>query len=146
MAMHAVSPFAQEAEQEEMNEINMIPFIDVMLVLLIVFIITVPVIHHSVNVQLPQASNVPEQVQPQTLRLSVRADGSYWLGQELLAQEQLQQRLKQAGAQEEPAQLHIRADRRVPYEHVAWAMAAAQRAGINKIGFITNPDRKDSTQ
>ncbi|MBS0302465.1 MAG: biopolymer transporter ExbD, partial [Proteobacteria bacterium] len=69
--------FIADEHDDVMSEINMVPFIDVMLVLLIIFIITVPVMKHAVNVELPRASNEKEVVQPQTLRLSVKADGTY---------------------------------------------------------------------
>lgn len=141
--MDASTPFNLGDEDEAMNEINMIPFIDVMLVLLIVFIITVPVIHHSVNVQLPQASNEKEDLKPETLNLSVRADGSYWLGHDSVSDDELERRLQAAAGDDPQPQLHIRGDREVRYERVAQAMAAAQRAGLGKIGFVTNPKPDD---
>ncbi|MDO5692336.1 MAG: biopolymer transporter ExbD [Pseudomonadota bacterium] len=131
--------FIADDHDEVMSEINMVPFIDVMLVLLIIFIITVPVMKHAVNVQLPQASNEKEVIQPQTLRLTVQADGSYWLGEEPIADDQLPPRLR-AEAQKQPQpDLHIRGDKDVRYERVAQAMAAAQQAGLSKIGFVTEP-------
>ncbi|MEZ5605933.1 MAG: biopolymer transporter ExbD [Burkholderiaceae bacterium] len=133
--------FIADEHEEVMSEINMIPFIDVMLVLLIIFIITVPVMKHAVNIDLPRASNEKEVIQPQTLRLTVKADGSYWLDDQALSDEQLAARLQAAGAQEPQPELHLRGDRDVRYERVAQAMAAAQQAGIKKIGFITEPQR-----
>jgi biopolymer transport protein ExbD len=124
---------------EVMNEINMTPLVDVMLVLLIIFIITVPVIKHSINVELPRASNQPQVTQPQTLRLSVDAQGSYFLDDEKIADAALAPRLKAAAAQNPQPDLHIRGDKAVRYERVAQAMAAAQQAGLHKIGFITEP-------
>ena len=131
--------FIAQDHDEVMSEINMVPFIDVMLVLLIIFIITVPVMKHAVNVELPRASNEKEVVQPQTLRLSVKADGSYWLDDKPLSDEQLAARLQAAGQESPQPDLHIRGDRDVRYERVAQAMAAAQQAGLKKIGFITEP-------
>ena len=68
----------QDDADDVMNEINMTPLVDVMLVLLIIFIITVPVMKHAVNVDLPRATNQPENVKPETVRLSVSADGKYF--------------------------------------------------------------------
>ena len=68
--------FVAHDNEEVMSEINMVPFIDVMLVLLIIFIITVPVMKHAVNVELPKASNEKELIKPETVVLAVRADGS----------------------------------------------------------------------
>ena len=96
-----------------LSEINMIPLIDVMLVLLIVFIITVPVMKHAVNIDLPRASNEKELVKPETVRLSVDADGAYYWNEQKLADDNA-------------LQGHL---------------AAAQQAGVKKIGFVTEPAR-----
>ena len=129
----------QDDTDEVMNEINMTPLVDVMLVLLIIFIITVPVLQHSVNIDLPRASNEVELTKPATIRLSVDAQGRYFINDAGLADEELAPRLKAAAALEPQPELHIRGDRSVRYERVAQAMAAAQQAGLRKIGFITEP-------
>lgn len=129
----------QDETDEVMNEINMTPLVDVMLVLLIIFIITVPVMKHAVNVDLPRASNQPEELRPETVRLSVAADGSYYWNEAPIAQQELLPRLQAEAARQPQPELHIRGDRQVRYERVAQAMAAAQRAGVRKIGFVTEP-------
>ena len=68
----------QDEADEVMNEINMTPLVDVMLVLLIIFIITIPVMKHAVNVDLPRATNQPQDAKPETIRLSVDAQGVYY--------------------------------------------------------------------
>ena len=129
----------QDDADDVMNEINMTPLVDVMLVLLIIFIITVPVMKHSVNVDLPQASNQPENIKPETVRLSVDASGQYHWNEALLSDDELTPRLQAEAAKEPQPELHIRGDKAVRYERVAQAMAAAQRAGVRKIGFVTEP-------
>jgi biopolymer transport protein ExbD len=129
----------QDDTDEVMNEINMTPLVDVMLVLLIIFIITVPVMKHSVNIDLPLASNEVQITQPETLRLSVDAQGRYFLNETPVADEELTPRLKAAAAKNPQPDLHIKGDKAVRYERVAQAMAAAQQAGLRKIGFITEP-------
>ncbi|WP_298429504.1 biopolymer transporter ExbD [Ottowia sp.] len=131
--------FVAHDNEEVMSEINMVPFIDVMLVLLIVFIITVPVMKHAVNVELPKASNEKELIKPETVVLAVRADGSYFLGEHAVSDTELFQQLQADAAKEPQPDLHIRGDKDVRYERVAQAMAAAQQAGLKKIGFITEP-------
>ena len=131
--------FTADDTDEVMSEINMVPFIDVMLVLLIVFIITVPVMKHAVNVELPKASNEKELIKPETLNLSVQADGSYFLGEAKVEDDALPGLLRTEAAKEPQPDLHIRGDKDVRYERVAQAMAAAQQAGLKKIGFITEP-------
>ncbi|MDB5964317.1 MAG: outer rane transport energization protein ExbD [Polaromonas sp.] len=129
----------QDDTDDVMNEINMTPMVDIMLVLLIIFIITVPVMKHSVNVDLPRATNEPQVIKPETLRLSVDAQGAYFLNEAQVTDEELPARLKAAAAQNPQPDLHIRGDKSVRYERVAQAMAAAQQAGLRKIGFITEP-------
>jgi biopolymer transport protein ExbD len=129
----------QDDSDQMLSEINMIPFIDVMLVLLIIFIITVPVIKHSVNIDLPRASNQKALDKPDNVRLSVDADGVYFWNEARVEDADFQQRLNTVAAQDPQPELHIRGDKAVRYERVALAMAAAQRAGVRKIGFITEP-------
>ena len=81
--------FLADDHDEVMSEINMIPFIDVMLVLLIIFIITVPVMKHAVNVELPRATNEKEDIKPETVNLTVQADGSYSINDEKMSDDQL---------------------------------------------------------
>ena len=127
----------QDDNDEVMHEINMTPLVDIMLVLLIIFIITIPVMKHAVNIELPRASNQPQDAKPQTIRLTVDAEGKYFWNDEAVDEAKLNS-LLQAEAQKKPqAPLHIRGDRAVRYERVAQAMAAAQRAGMTQIGFIT---------
>jgi biopolymer transport protein ExbD len=122
-----------------MNEINMTPMVDIMLVLLIIFIITIPVMKHAVNIDLPRASNAVQTIKPETVRLSVDAGGRYFLNDTQVADDELATQLKAAAAQQPQPDLHIRGDKAVRYERVAQAMAAAQQAGLRKIGFITEP-------
>ncbi|MFT3815419.1 MAG: biopolymer transporter ExbD [Acidovorax sp.] len=129
----------QDEADDVMNEINMTPLVDVMLVLLIIFIITVPVMKHSVNVDLPRATNQPEETKPETVRLSVDADGKYHWNESDISDADLTPRLEAMAAQNPQPDLHIRGDKDVRYERVAQAMAAAQRAGVRKIGFVTDP-------
>ncbi len=129
----------QDSADEIMNEINMTPLVDVMLVLLIIFIITVPVMKHAVSVDLPSAVNQPERIKPETVRLSVAADGAYFWNGEALEDAELENRLRVEAAKDPQPDLHISGDKAVRYERVAQAMAAAQRTGVRKIGFVTEP-------
>jgi len=129
----------QDDSDDVMNEINMTPMVDIMLVLLIIFIITIPVMKHSVNIDLPRATNEAQNIKPETLRLSVDAQGAYYLNEAQIADADLAPRLKIAALQNPQPELHIRGDKAVRYERVAEVMAAAQLAGLRKIGFITEP-------
>ena len=126
---------------EVMNEINMTPLVDVMLVLLIIFIITVPVMKHAVNIDLPRVTNQPQNAKPETVRLTVDAQGVYFWNEQRIEDAALPDLLKAGAAKNPQPDLHIRGDKAVRYERVAEAMAAAQQAGLKKIGFITEPKR-----
>ena len=126
-------------DDDVMNEINMTPMVDIMLVLLIIFIITIPVMKHSVNIDLPRATNEAQSIKPETIRLSVDAQGAYFVNEAPIADAALGPQLQAAAAQNPQPELHIRGDKAVRYERVAEAMALAQQAGLRKIGFITEP-------
>ncbi len=132
----------QDEPDEVMNEINMTPLVDVMLVLLIIFIITVPVMKHAVNIDLPRASSEPEQTKPQNILFTVAADGSYFWNEQKIDDTELKSRLAAEAAKEPQPELHIRGDKAVRYERVAQVMSAAREAGVHKIGFVTEPEPK----
>ncbi|MGR4867283.1 ExbD/TolR family protein [Variovorax sp. LARHSF232] len=129
----------QDDTDDVMNEINMTPLVDVMLVLLIIFIITVPVMKHAVNIDLPRASSERELTKPENIQFSVAADGSYYWNEQKIADGDLPSRMAAEAAKEPQPELHIRGDKEVRYERVAQAMSAAREAGLRKIGFITEP-------
>ena len=124
---------------QDIAEINMIPLIDVMLVLLIIFIITAPLLTHAVKVDLPQAASEPAPPQPDAIQLSIQADGTVFWNTDEVDANTLQTRLAAAGQQSPQPELHLRADGELAYKHVARLMADASRAGLTKLGFVTDP-------
>lgn len=126
---------------EALAEINMIPLIDVMLVLLVIFIVTAPLLTHAVKVDLPKASSSSNLTKPDNVQVAIDAAGQvYWNG-EVVATAVLDQRLRAAAALAPQPELHLRADRITPYEKVADVMSASARAGLTRIGFVTDPSR-----
>lgn len=136
-ADHDAADFAVGARP--MADINMIPLIDVMLVLLVVFMVTAPLLTHAVRVDLPEAASHPEVQHPDDLRLAIRADGSLYWNDAPVTPAELAARMAAAAARRPAPELHIRADHRVPYGQVAEVMAAAARAGLDRIGFVSEP-------
>jgi biopolymer transport protein ExbD len=128
-----------DEDSEVMSEINMTPLVDVMLVLLIIFIITLPVINHAVKLDLPRASNQPNDAKPEHINLSIDNDGVILWNGERIDETGLKSHVASAAQQNPQPELHLRADRKTPYEQVAKVMAAAQSGGLGKIGFITEP-------
>ena len=129
-----------DGDDEVVSAINTTPLVDVMLVLLIIFLITIPVVTHTVPVQLPKEKNQPRQTKPQNIDLSVTKDGDVYWGQKLLRDNnELVARLKQVAVQQPQPEIDIRGDLAGRYEFVGRVVYACQRAGIQKVGFITEP-------
>jgi biopolymer transport protein ExbD len=127
------------APAQPMAEINVTPLVDVMLVLLVIFIITAPLLARALKVDLPQADAPPAIVQAQTIQLTIDASGGLRWNSEPLAAEELGARLAAAARETPQPELHLGADKAVRYEHVATVLAAAQKAGLTQIGFLTEP-------
>lgn len=128
---------SEHDSEEVMHEINMTPLVDVMLVLLIIFIITLPVVQHAVKVELPKASSSIKQAPAAEVQLSIDAQGQFFVGREAIPADALERTLRQLASQDSPPQLYIRGDQSVRYAAVVQAMSAAQRAGLTRIGFVT---------
>ncbi|MGF6467925.1 biopolymer transport protein ExbD [Paraburkholderia youngii] len=122
-----------------MAEINMTPLIDVMLVLLVIFIITAPLFSHAIRLDLPKVAAAPARQTPQTISLSIDGAGKlYWNGKPItLAQMRVQ--FAEAGKQADQPDIQLRAERSTRYEVIAQVMGAAQQAGLERIGFVTDP-------
>ncbi|MBS3936242.1 MAG: biopolymer transporter ExbD [Sulfuritalea sp.] len=128
-----------DADEDMVSEINMTPLVDVMLVLLIIFIITVPVLTHSVRLDLPRADNAPDLVRSESVTLSITADGTIHWNDEVISDAALESRLLASAGRQPQPEVFIRGDREVAYENVVRVMAAVQRAGILKLAFVTEP-------
>lgn len=130
-----------DEDERPMNEINTTPLVDVMLVLLIVFMITIPVITQTVPLELPQVHNVPTQTKPENISISVNREGQVFWNAALVADNAaLLNRMKEVAVIKPQPEVHVRADQRTKYEYVGRVILDAQRAGIMKVGFITEPD------
>lgn len=140
MSMSVSSAGPEDDEGRTMSEINTTPLVDVMLVLLIVFMITIPVITHTVPVELPKVRNEATKTKPENVNLSVNKDGQVFWNQSLIADNNaLLERLKGVAVLKPQPEVHVRADQQTRYEYVGRVILSAQRAGIQKVGFITEP-------
>ena len=137
----AFGSFDRGGQNAPMAEINMIPLIDVMLVLLVIFIITAPLLTHAVKIDLPKASSQPNITKPENVQLAIDRDGVvYWNG-EVVDEAGWRARMQAAAAQQKPQpELHLRADKTTPYQAVAEVMADAAKAGMTRIGFVSDPN------
>ncbi|MDQ7968950.1 MAG: biopolymer transporter ExbD [Oxalicibacterium faecigallinarum] len=132
MAMGSLS------EEDDFNpEINTTPLVDVMLVLLIIFIITIPVMNHAVKLDLPRAASQPNDVKPETISLSIDAEGTVFWNGDAINEADLAARIADAAKTEPQPELHLHAARTTQYEKVAQVMSAAQAGGLTKMGFVT---------
>jgi biopolymer transport protein ExbD len=139
MAMNV--PGAAAGEGAPMADINTTPLVDVMLVLLIIFIITVPVLTHTVSVDLPKATNEATVTKPENVNLSIDFGGQvYWNDAAIPNLQTLVDRLHVVALMTPQPAVHIRADKRVKYEYVGRVLILTQKSGILKVGFITEPN------
>lgn len=120
-------------------EMNVVPLVDVMLVLLVIFIVTAPLLTHSVKIDLPKASSSVNLTKPEHIEFGLRENGEMFWNGEPVSLADLSVRCTQAARQEVAPEFHIRADRRVHYEHVAKVMSIAAKSGLSKIGFVSDP-------
>jgi len=124
-----------------MSNINTTPLVDVMLVLLIIFLITIPVITKTVPVALPKAVNIPTQTKPENITIAVDKDGEvYWNDKRVADRNALLGFIKEAAVRKPQPEIHIRGDKETRYEAIGRVMYAIQRGGIQKVGFLIEPD------
>ena len=136
MAMNVGS----EGEDEIMSQINTTPLVDVMLVLLIIFLITIPVVTTSIKVDLPKEKNMVRETKPETVIISVDVKGKIFLyDTPIKNSDDLLQRMKKFAVMKPQPEVQIRGDGKSDFESVGRVMYAVQRAGITKVGFITEP-------
>jgi biopolymer transport protein ExbD len=129
-------------QAEIMSQINTTPLVDVMLVLLIIFLITIPVITKNVPVKVPKAVNIPTQTKPENITISVTTDGDvYWGLQKMDDMKTLVSHVEAEAVKVPQPEIHIRGDAGTEYKNVGKVIAAINRGGIVKVGFITEPDR-----
>ena len=138
----AFGGFNDEPGIRPMADINMIPLIDVMLVLLIIFIVTAPLLTHAIKIDLPNASTQVNHEKLQTVTLSIDGSGNLFWNNTATTREELDARLTEAARHTPQPELHLRADQLTQYQKLAEVMAAAQNAGIAKMGFVTEPTRR----
>jgi len=133
---------ADDHEESLTASINTTPLVDVMLVLLIIFLITIPVVTHTVPVALPHEVNRPTMTKPDDIVIAVDKDGNvYWNDRKVADNATLLARLEARATANPQPEVHIRADRNVLYEFVGRVVVDCQRAGIERVAFITEPQR-----
>ena len=130
---------AENEEYTPLAEINIIPLVDVMLVLLIIFMVAAPLSISGIGVELPRATAKGAEVDSSRLILSINQKGQYYIEKMGIEADSLPARMQSIFASRSSKQLYIRADRKVLYEKVIFAMSAAKQAGVNKISMLTVP-------
>jgi len=123
-----------------MAEINVTPFVDVMLVLLVIFMVTAPMMQSGVEVDLPETKTQPMRMRDEPLILSVKKDGTLFVGRTEVPLEELAVKLGAIFEGRDTKELFLRADKDAAYGKVAQAMAAAREAGASKLGMVTEPE------
>ena len=122
-------------------EINVVPLVDVMLVLLVIFIITAPLLTNSVKIDLPKASSSANETKPDHIEFGIKENGELFWNGVPVTQAELGARFAEAAKRQPQPELHLRADAHADYDYVAKVMSAAAKAGLSRIGFVTDPSR-----
>jgi biopolymer transport protein ExbD len=133
-----------ESGEDALNsEINTTPLVDIMLVLLIIFLITSPVVLKLQKIQLPQEINQAIQTKPENVNIVVNKDGDiYWNQKKMRDSNELFDFLKEEAVKIPQPEVHVRGDKDAKYESIGKVVYTTQRAGIQKVGFITEPPDK----
>ena len=129
--------YNESPSNDLMSEINMTPFVDVMLVLLIIFLVTLPLIHQTVNIELPKVNNKKLIDITEPLRLSINHEGHYLLGKEVIQLEALPLRLRLENQRHPKPVVLLYADKNTRYEDIAILLAIVHQSGLGKVGFVT---------
>jgi biopolymer transport protein ExbD len=136
----AFASFDTRRAAAPMAEINMVPLIDVMLVLLVIFIITAPLLTQAVKLELPKATSHVNDLKPEKIEFAIDAAGVlHWNG-ETVTRAEAQQRFAAEGRKPAQPEVHLRADQGVAYRYVAQTLADSSKAGLTKIGFISEAE------
>ncbi|RRS03232.1 biopolymer transporter ExbD [Aquabacterium soli] len=123
---------------QPMSEINMTPLIDVMLVLLVIFMLTAPLLTSSLKLDLPKTEGTkPQEPDPKAMRIALTASGELLVDDEVLSAEAFEQRL--APLKGGDTEVHLKADRAVPYGRVAEVLGLLQKAELHRIAFMADP-------
>jgi biopolymer transport protein ExbD len=136
----AFASFDSKNAHAPMAEINMVPLIDVMLVLLVIFIVTAPLLTQAVKLELPKANAQSNQAPADKIELGIDAQGALFWNGERLSREETAQRFSAESKKEPQPELHLRADQNVAYRVIAHTLADASKAGLSKVGFVTEPE------
>jgi biopolymer transport protein ExbD len=137
MGMNLGNASSGNADPEVMVDMNTTPLIDVMLVLLIMLIITIPIQLHSVNMNMPPASNVKPLVEPEIVKIDIDETGRiFWNAVQIADRNELQAKMAASAALAVQPEIHLRPNKLAKYEVVAYVMAASQRAGLVKMGIL----------
>ena len=136
----AFASFDPKNAPAPMAEINMVPLIDVMLVLLVIFIVTAPLLTQAVKLELPKATSQANDLRPEKIEFAIDAAGlRYWNG-EPVSRAEAQKRFAAEGHKAAQPEVHLRADQGVAYRFVAQTLADASKAGLTKVGFISEAE------
>ena len=138
----AFASFDRKTSSQPMAEINMVPLIDVVLVLLVIFIVTAPLLTQVVKLDLPKVISSADIVKPDKIEFSINASGvRYWNG-EVITREDAALKFVEEGKKRPQPEIYLRADQGVTYRFVSETLADASRAGLGKVAFVSEPERK----
>ncbi|MDN7617692.1 ExbD/TolR family protein [Burkholderia cepacia] len=129
----------QDDNDDVIANINTTPLVDVMLVLLIIFLITIPVVTHTIPLELPKETVQPLETTPKSVEIAVNRDGQFFWGETYVDGPTLLAKLKGISQMSPQPDVHVRGDENTRYEFIGRVITACERSGIAKVSFITEP-------
>jgi biopolymer transport protein ExbD len=138
----AFASFDSKRASAPMADINMVPLIDVLLVLLVIFIVSAPLLTNAVQLDLPKVSSQVNEAKPDRIEFAIDAQGQRFWNGEPVSRAEAQQRFATAGGQARQPDIHLRADQDVAYRLVAETLGDASQAGLTRVGFVSEPERR----
>jgi len=136
----AFASFDSGKQHAVMADINMVPLIDVMLVLLVIFIVTAPLLTHAVKLDLPKANSQINELKPDKIEFAIDATGQFFWNGEQIDRTTAQLRFAGESKRQPQPEVHLRADENAAYKFIAHVLADASKAGLVKVGFVSQPD------
>jgi biopolymer transport protein ExbD len=128
--------------EEMMSEINMTPFVDVMLVLLIIFIVTLPLVHQTVNIELPKVTSHKLIDPPKSIKITINQDGLYLMDNKVIDLDLLKKKLTHESKQDPETVVLVYGDINARYEKIAMVLDILHQRGLRKIGFVTKENKQ----
>ncbi|HPC03089.1 MAG TPA: biopolymer transporter ExbD [Syntrophales bacterium] len=137
--MRSLKRSFREGGSKPLSEINVTPLVDVVLVLLIIFMVTAPMLQMGIDVNLPRIKAKTIDVTEEKIVLTIKGNEEIFINNYKATLSDLHSKLESVFASRIEREVFLRADEKVPYGFVVRVMAEVRKAGVDRLGMITEP-------